>query len=188
LPRDGYVLLAQLEYSFENLDGAIRVLEDWADQQPDDREARRLLAERLFEAGRHEDAAPHYEALADGGDVDVLNTLAWIYNEQEDERAEATARRAYDLAPERFEVEDTLGWILAKKGEYKEAAGLLKSALATSLNHPIIAYHLAVALHGLGDTAGARSALEQSLESKGDFPGRDKAEALLASLEAESDG
>jgi putative PEP-CTERM system TPR-repeat lipoprotein len=185
LPRDGHILLSQLEYSFNNIDGAISVLDAWVSEQPSDREAIRLLGDRLFEAERFEEALARYESIADGGNVDVLNNLAWLYQQQGDDRAEATARRAYADAPERYEVADTLGWILVSNSQYQEAVQLLRSALNASQNHPMVAYHLAVALNGLGDKQGALAALKSALAVEGRFPGRKEAEALQNALKSD---
>jgi putative PEP-CTERM system TPR-repeat lipoprotein len=182
MPRDGHILLSQLEYSFNNIDRAIAVLEDWLAEHPEDRYVLRLLADRLFEAERFEEAKVRYAAIADGENADVLNNLAWLYQWAGDEKAEATAREAYAAAPDRYDIADTLGWILAEDGQFQEAATLLRAALAGSNNHPGVAYHLAVALNGLGDRPGAVDALEVALAVDGQFPGRDEAEELFARL------
>ena len=72
----------------------------WVAERPEDARARTLLAEAYQLTGRRELAIEQYERLAASpaaGFAD-LNNLAWLYYEQGDDRAEATARRAYDLA------------------------------------------------------------------------------------------
>jgi putative PEP-CTERM system TPR-repeat lipoprotein len=187
LPRDGYILLAQLDYSFDDLDRSIAVLKDWLTQQPKDYEARALLSERYLEAEDYEAARDSFEQLiAEKETATALNNLAWIYQKLGDERAVATARRAHELAPDQAQVADTLGWILVSKGKFEEASGLLRSALAASGNHPVIAYHLGVALNGAGDPEGAAAVLEQVVAAEGEFVEREEARALLEKIRAGS--
>ena len=60
----------------------------------------------------------------------LLNNLAWLYHQQGDARAEATAKEAYDLAPSRPEIADTYGWILYNAGE--KAGGSVDPAAGLS--------------------------------------------------------
>ena len=120
-----------------------------------------VLAGQVEEAsGNSGDAATHYrKAIAlDGSNVIALNNLAFVlshYAASLDE-ALALARRAKELAPERPEIIDTLGWLYYNKGLYELAAKELEGALAKA-PWPVIQFHLGLTYNRLGKTEqGAR--------------------------------
>ena len=126
----------------------------WVAGRPEDARARQLLAEAYQLAGHRELAIEQYERLAAipaAGFAD-LNNLAWLYYEQGDDRAEATARRAYDLAADNPAVVDTYGWILTEKGKVAEGLEALTKAVKLAPDNPDIRYHHAAALARSGET------------------------------------
>jgi len=100
----------------------------------------------------------------------------------DDPRAEETARRAYEVAPDDGSVIDTLGWILLQKGETDEAVDLLRKAAATSSDNLDIRFHLAAGLAKQGKEVEALGILESVLKSEENFSSRKEAENLLAEL------
>ena len=75
-------------------------------------------------------AAEQFELVlkAFPNNVDALNNLAWIYTEQKDPKAVATAERAYKLAPKSAAVQDTYGWALVEADQAKTALPILAEA------------------------------------------------------------
>ena len=112
----------------------------WVVARPDDVRARTLLADAYQLDGRRDLAIEQYERLAasPGAGFAALNNLAWLYYETGDGRAEATARRAYDLAADNPAIADTYGWILAEKGKVAEGLAMLTRAVARAPDNPDI--------------------------------------------------
>jgi putative PEP-CTERM system TPR-repeat lipoprotein len=106
-----------------------QVLHDWLKRHPDDATVRSALAEHLLNKGDHPAAIAEYETLTQRSPAAAhLNNLAWLYQSTGDARAEATAKRAHDAAPDNPQVADTYGWILLEKGRVGEALPLLTKA------------------------------------------------------------
>ena len=61
------------------------------------------------------------------------NQIAWNYTKRgiQLEKALGKAQKAYDLAPDNGEVNDTLGWIYYRKKEYKKANRHSKGRILT---------------------------------------------------------
>lgn len=122
-------------------------LRDWVERTPVDAGARRLLADYFLASGRREAAIEQLEQViaARPNDAGALNNLAWLYQEKRDDRAEATARKAYGLAPEAAQVADTLGWILVQNSKVDEGIKVLDRALQLAPGDEGIQQHLAEA-------------------------------------------
>jgi len=73
-------------------------------------------------------------------DVDVLNALGYFYAEQKRELELATKLldRALSLAPSRYYVLDSRGWLAYQKGQYEEAESYLKRALEIQLDDEVL--------------------------------------------------
>ena len=130
----------------------------------------RALAAAYIDTGDLAGAIREHERLLDAAprDAGLLNNLAWLYEETGDERALATAERAYRLSPRAPEVMDTLGWILVQRGDAARGLTLLREAHARSSVDPGIRYHLAVALARLGRKAEAVAQLREVMRSEND--------------------
>lgn len=81
--------------------------------------------------------------------VEALNYLAYTYAEtnQHLDKAEEMARQALQLKPNDGYIQDTLGWIMFKKGDIKGSIKLLESAHKINSDESIIAEHLGDAYH-----------------------------------------
>ncbi len=112
----------------------------------------------------------------------MLNNLAWLYQQTGDERAEATARRAFDLAPDDPAVIDTYGWILVRSGKVTEGLAALERAAARAPDNPDIRYHHAYALAQAGQGAKARAVLDELLAAHPQFASRTEAVQLQRKL------
>lgn len=158
----------------------------WVAERPDDTPARAFLAEAYQIGGRRDLAIEQYERLVASPKArfDQLNNLAWLYYEQGDERAEATARRAYDLASDNPAVVDTYGWILIGKGDLAGGLEALTAAAQLAPEDPDIQYHYAAALAHSGKPTPALEVLDRVLSSKRGFASRSDAERLRNRLAA----
>jgi predicted Zn-dependent protease len=173
----------QLRLASERAD-ATEPLADWLARQPDDAPVRRLMAEAHVRAGARQRAVEQYELLLsrEPGDVVALNNLAWLYFELGDRRAAATARRAYELAPDSPAVGDTLGWILVQQGRVADGLPLLEKAAGQVPGDGDMQYRHAAALARSGRNAEAEARLRAVLATVDHFASRQEAEQLLAEL------
>jgi putative PEP-CTERM system TPR-repeat lipoprotein len=146
----------------------------------------RLLADSYLSQGKTAQAAVYYEKLLDldafAADPAILNNLANIYAEKDLDKALATALKGLDVAGEQnAALPDTVGWILARKGENEKALSYLRKAYARNSTDPEIRYHLGVTLLALGRTAEGEKELRAAIASGQQFTGLDEAERLVAS-------
>jgi len=116
--------------------------------------------------------------------VVAANNLAWNYVEYGGniDVALALAQTAKEQFPDDPSVSDTLGWIYYKKSVYLKAIALLKESAEKLPKNPTAHYHLGMAYFKNGDTALAKQALTQALQLGQDFPGRQEASEVLATL------
>jgi len=156
----------------------------WLKDHPSDVAARVYLAGIYLKADQTKQAVEQYELVLknDPSNVRALNDLAWLYQQEKDQRALATAERAYQLVPNNPEIMDTLGWILVQHGETVRGRDLLKKAVDAAPSSLEIRYHWAAALAQSGDKPGARAELQDLLRQDKNFAQRQEAQALLRGL------
>jgi putative PEP-CTERM system TPR-repeat lipoprotein len=147
-------------------------LVEWLQRSPNDAAARFAVAETYGSRGDTKAAIHEYEALAASSpnSAPVLNNLAWAYQAVGDDRAEATASRAYQLAPKSAAVADTYGWILFGKGKVDEAVKYLRQAHENGKENMEIQYHLGAALAKSGQTEEAHRLLQEAVAGGGQAP------------------
>ena len=99
-------------------------------------------AQAAFEKANN--LAPH--------DALLQNNLAWVYAVQGQnlDVALSLAQQAKQAAPDLPQINDTLGWIQFKKGNYIIAVGLLNEVVQKMPQNPEYRYHLGMALNGAG--------------------------------------
>ncbi len=165
---------------------AIAVLNGWSAGHPDDLAAHSILSSLYIAAARLDEAERELNAVLKTRHTDpaTLNNLAWVKQQQGDmKQALALAERAYFQSPVP-EVADTLGWILAKQGDTPRALPLLAQAATNSdpAAQASSAYHYGYTLNAAGRRDEARAQLRRAVEAKADFPEKDAARRLLATL------
>lgn len=176
--------LAQAYFASGNGDDAISVLEEWLEGHPDSSDVVNLLSVISIQLGRWEVAARQLEKLVNVGnpDPDFLNNLAYVYHLMDDDRAVATAQRAYDLRSGDADINDTLGWILVDSDQdIRRGLLLLENADRIRGDDAAILYHLGVAQNKNGRGTDAHDTLRRALDIGG-FSGEADARELLASL------
>lgn len=156
----------------------------WLEQHPDDAAVRSVIAATAHQGGSEDDAVAQYERVLETAprNVIALNNLAWLYDRRGDGRALDLAKRAYDVRPDRAEVQDTYGWLLVKSGRVEQGLALIEKAVEAAPQNADILYHRAAALHLAGETERARGLLEKLLAENEQFSERDAARALLEKL------
>lgn len=128
---------------------AIRNLEDWLREHPDDHPVRNELAAWQFAVGNEAAAGRHYRMLLDAGleSPQALNTLAWLNRETSPDRALEYARRAHELAPDSVPIIDTYAMVQRSLGNIEEALALSELANAGEKNpSPELQYNRALIL------------------------------------------
>ena len=156
----------------------------WLKDQPNDVVARDYLAATYMKAGQYKQAIEQYQLLlvTDPKNGHALNNLAWLYQQEKDPRALATAEQAYLVNSDGADIMDTLGWLLVEQGNTTRAVELLQKATERAPASTGIRYHWAVALARAGDNPRARKELEDLLAKNKTFPERKEAQALLKQL------
>ncbi|MBD3611319.1 MAG: tetratricopeptide repeat protein [Hydrogenovibrio crunogenus] len=113
-------------------------------------------------------------------DVDVLNALGYFYAEQNRELDQATELldKALSLAPDRYYVLDSRGWLAYQKGQYKEAESYLKRALDIQLDDEVLIHLIHTQWRLNKKTAATR--LWKKYHSK--FPDNQRLQRILLDL------
>ncbi|NEX64124.1 XrtA/PEP-CTERM system TPR-repeat protein PrsT [Noviherbaspirillum galbum] len=129
-------------------------LTEWLKTHPDDVAVRLRLAEAQLLRKQYKPAIGNYEQVirTDPNNVMALNNLASAYQAEKDPRALETAEKAQKLAAEHPAILDTLGWILAERGDGARGLPLLRKAAALAPKSTEIASHLEQAQKRYGDS------------------------------------
>jgi putative PEP-CTERM system TPR-repeat lipoprotein len=156
----------------------------WLKDHPSNVPARAYLASSYMGAAQNKQAIEQYQLVLqnDPKNILALNNLAWLYQQEKDQRALATAEQAYLLKSDSATVMDTLGWILVEQGDTARGLKLLRAASEKAPEATGIRYHWAAALAKSGDRAGARRELADLLAKNKKFPERQDALELLKQL------
>lgn len=155
----------------------------WMKTHPQDMGMALYIAERSLAKGQYKLAASQFEAATRvmPNNAIALNNLAWTYQQLKDPRALETAEAAYRLSGDNPAVLDTLGMILAERGDLKRGLPMLQKAVRLSPQSGDLRLHLAEVLVKSGDKAAARRELE-TIIAKSSGPGTEKAKSMLQQL------
>ena len=156
----------------------------WLGEHPDDHDMRFMYAQLLEGQGKAVQAKSEYEWLLARGELDAfgLNNLAWLYSLDGNEQALQLAEQAHDLAPDSGNISDTLGWILAGRGDFERAEPLLRKAAQQLPESAEVRFHLASVLASSGAKSEASAIINELLRSEEPFPSRAEAERLADTL------
>ena len=96
----------------------------------------------------------------------IQNNLAWVYalQGQNLDVALSLATQAKQAVPDAVSINDTLGWIQYKKGNYLIAVGLLTEVVNKIPQSAEYRYHLGMALNGAGQKDRAKEELKKALQ------------------------
>ena len=183
------MLLARLNTALVRSDqkaAALDTLADWIQQHPDDPTGLRLAADLCIADKQYARATGYLQRLLEKEphDAIALNNLAWLYQQQNDKRAEGLARQAYILSPS-DQTADTLGWILVSAGDPAQGVPLLRQAAAQSSSDPRVLYHYGMALKDTGQRDAAIKVLNAAVANPTEFREKDQARQVLQELNKE---
>ena len=178
-----YGMLGQLYIAQQRLNEAKAEFDQMAARNPKNVGARTIAAMLSHQTNEIEDAKKRYRAIleVDNNAPVAANNLAWILTEEGKDLDEALrlAQRAAAQAPNRAEIQDTLGWVYYKKELPALAIPPFEKSVSGAPENPMYHYHLGLAHAKSGNTEEARRAVEAALKLKPDFaPARE----LQASL------
>jgi len=115
----------------------------------------------------------------------AANNLAWVYASEGEnlDMALSLATQAKQMAPDLDSVNDTLGWIQYKKGNYRVSISLGEDAVRKDPQKALYRYHLGMAYNGAGDRNRARTELQKALQLNLRGPDAEDAQRTLAALQ-----
>lgn len=151
--------LSATDWSLQAQDEAIARLRGWADDNPEDALVLNQLASYYIARGANTEAKAVYErlmAVAPESPV-AMNNLAWLYREEDPDKALAYADRALRRAPDAAPILDTKAMILLHVGRHEEALRVIDDALAAAAENPYFLLHRAKVLAAMGRDDEARS-------------------------------
>jgi putative PEP-CTERM system TPR-repeat lipoprotein len=186
-PDDTSILISHYRtlVALGNSGEAERILTAWLQKAPDDPLVNYAFTELLMEQQRWDEAEEvllRMNTLQPDNPL-LLNNMAYVLQALNRPGALAAAMRAYDLAPQIPQINDTVGWILVGLGRPDEGLPYLREAVARQADSPVIRYHLAVALRDMGREREAARVLAIALQQPQPFLGREEAEKLLATMQ-----
>ncbi|WP_426527987.1 tetratricopeptide repeat protein [Bradyrhizobium sp. McL0615] len=179
------LLLTQLYIATNRQDQAIAKLNAFAEQNKSIPALVQLAS--IYEKDKNYTAARDaYEKLLaiNGNNALALNNLAVVYSERLDQvdKALDLAKRARTNFPNNPNLTDTLGWVMYRKGDYRNALPLLQEGAANLTENPEVQYHLAMAQYMMGDEAAAKTGLQKAVQLSSAFPQKAEAQQRLAML------
>lgn len=160
-----YQKLAELYFNTNQPDRAVAEYGKIVERRPNDAVTLSKIGMVEFSRQNLDAAGDSYRrALAANPNEDVAaNNLAMLYAEHGRGNIDEAVRLAQEVVrrnPEVAGYADTLGWVYYKKGLYAPAAEQLQRAVTLSAkggqDNSVYRQHLALALAGKGDKAGAR--------------------------------
>ena len=153
----GHLLAGQTHIEAKRYDDAIAAFE----------RALRIPPERATTLGMR----PSRNVYRNGLYYQAASRLAWLYLRHRGDAtgALAMAERAQTFAPAEPYLLDTIGSAHVAAGAFDKAKSVLQEALSRNGQIASAHYHLAQALHGLGDDAGAKKSLATALSLGQEF-------------------
>ena len=170
---DLVVQKAHLLADHGDADGALVLLSAALESYPHHPTLEYERATMLERAGQTRDSVQAFEALLAErpDDPTVLNALGYTLadHQQQLPRAEKLIRQALESTPDSPAALDSLGWVRLRRGDSREAAGILEHAYTVGQD-PDIAAHWVEALWVSGSQAQARKVLTDALARHPDSP------------------
>ncbi|MGO4885155.1 MAG: tetratricopeptide repeat protein [Bryobacteraceae bacterium] len=179
--RPAQLALARLDVSDGKLESAHRTLAGLLAANQNDPELWLYMGWLANAEKDYSGALKYYRKVVDAEPANVvaLNNLAYLLGAQTGQFDEALkyAQQVKELAPDNKGVDDTIGWIMYRKGLYRSAVKYLESA-AEGPPDPVVRYHLGMAYVKLGDKRG-EATLRAALKSAPELPEARMAQQLL---------
>jgi tetratricopeptide (TPR) repeat protein len=180
------LLLAELDAADGRTGDAIKALSGVLASNPKNAPGQFLLASLQDRSGNYQPAIAAYKKVLDlqPSNVLALNNLAYDLIEYANQPDEALkyAQKASELAPDVPAVENTLGWVLYRKGLYSMALPYLEKAADKEPNARRKC-HVAMAYLRLGDESRGQKNLEAALKLDPSVPEIRATQKVLEEIE-----
>lgn len=185
--RVSLLLLTRMQWKTGDVDAALRAMEQWADEHPEDIPLQFELVARYLDLERTEEAIDWQKRIvdADPENAVALNNLAWLLRGKEPAKAVEFAQRAHSINPDSAAILDTLAMAHLANGDTERAVETSERAVRKSPGNASFLFHRAQILEAADEHEDARLALENALQSGKQFPEREQAQAMLSRLRAE---
>ena len=183
--RDAICRLSVFLLVAEDTEGAFETLRAAATRFPDDSVFPGQEALLLLQTGDREGATAALRKAVELGAKSVrlyLQLVSLLLEKNQVVEALAVARLAKEKAPSAHLVADTLAWCLIRNDRLDEALPHIQLALGILPAAPRYRYHHAVLLHRQQKSDEAAGELRTALASPRQFPERQAAQKLLATL------
>ena len=187
----GYRAISNFYKRGKRIEDALLVVRQGIEKLPDSFLLRLVLSDLLQTSGDYGAAIEEYEALLKERprSVIIANNLANLYSEHRDDND--SLERAYTIA-QQFKnsriphFKDTLGWILHRRGDHKQAVSLLREAADRLPTQPVVRYHLGMSYMENKQNDDALKELTKALELSKDreFPQKSKIIEALSILKS----
>ena len=157
--------LAELDRKENHADRACERLTAIVAVEPRNVSALLLLAGISEDAKDTQAAIARYRAILniDGSNLYALNNLAYDLALADPDEALKFAQRAAEAAPDSASIQDTMGWVYYRKGNYQTAAKYLKSAVDKE-STPKRQFHLALSYLKAGEQHLGRQMMQSALQ------------------------
>jgi len=180
---EAYAMLGEVFAAQKRTVEAQRGFDEAVARTPGNVSARTMSAILVHESGDLSGAKKRYAEILDIEPKAVVaaNNLAWIYADegQNLDAAVQLAERAAEVAPQRADVRDTLGWVFYRKNLPQFAIRHFAEAVRLNPDNATFYYHLGLAYSSGGDALRARDALQGALKIDPNMP---EAKAALSKL------
>jgi cellulose synthase operon protein C len=163
--------LAEIDLRENRTDPAKQRLTALIQANPKNVPALLRLASLDENTGNQPGAAARYRAVldVDASNLIALNNLAYYLVAGDPDQALKLAQRAVELAPDNGAVQDTLGWVYYRQGNYTLAERYLKAAVAKEAT-PSREFHLAVCYLKNGNKGLGEKLLQKALQQDPKLP------------------
>jgi predicted Zn-dependent protease len=183
-----YLALARVLSAQSRDDDALKTLSAAAAALPDNHDVALYTAITQDNAGGFDAARTGYEQILTRWPTDTIaaNNLAaliadvWPTDRTRLDRARELAERFRDSTNPM--LLDTLGWVLARQGNYDDAAIMLRRSVSLAADNRQIQYHYAFVLKAKGLNAEAKQAFAKAIVDGPNYRGLDDARKQAASL------
>ncbi len=156
--------LARTYQSLEEYDKATEILNNMIDKKINGYQSLELMLAQIQLQQDPNSALNQYQAILerDPDNLVALNNLAWVYldNQQTDLACEY-AQKAYDMAQQLPQVQDTYGYCLLKQGDIEQGSALIQKAYQQMPNEEEVILHYAESLIMTNRFAESRAILKK---------------------------
>jgi Tfp pilus assembly protein PilF len=165
------VATAQLDIAEHRSQEARQQLQAALAVDPQNLAALALLAYVEQTSGNTSAAIARYQEMLrmDSGNPFVMNNLAYLLAPENPDEALKLAQNAVELAPDVADIQDTVGWVLYRKGIYSAALLHLKKAVEQEPTPPR-QFHLGVCYLKTGDIVHGKQILNAALKKDPNLP------------------